>query len=157
MIGQMLIPLAEARANFQPATACVVYLKLRAHGLSPPMTHTSLHCRLLLSLERQLPDQLPPKGEDCQTSQGLSSPSNFSSEIESFPQQLYHNPCCANTLLPQPPQHRAAHSRFYPAAARDQADKMAPEPTPDRPEHKKKVNLTYVACNLRLLKLKIVG
>jgi hypothetical protein len=23
---------------------------------------------------------------------------------------------------------------------------MAPEPTPDHPEHKKKVNLTYVAC-----------
>ena len=44
------------------------------------------------------------------------------------------------------PAHLSPTSAPPLSAARHQPDKMAPEPTPDHPEHKKKVNLTYVVA-----------
>jgi len=67
-----------------------------------------------------------------------------------FPQSIFPSSTpflfrCANTLFPQHPQHHAATSHpTPPIPSSDQAGKMAPEPTPDHPEHKKKVNLAYV-------------
>lgn len=91
---------------------------------------------------------------DNQTTEGCQTSSLFPSSQNHFPNHPFHieflprSRCARPSFSPQPP-HRAPSSNPPPpiSAARDQANKMAPEPTADHPEHKKKVNLTYVSTS----------